>query len=84
MSNARSKAEASHAKDIRQGIVEQTTIHVKNRKIVKPYKITGNIWLWEDCLVGRYRTLHDTELAFETYQRKATYTNLKIIGPNDE
>lgn len=81
MSDARTKAERSLAKDKRQGVVEQKPVHAKDKKHKKPYTILGTIWHWNDYSIGHYLTLKDAEKALENFQKKSLYSNLRIEGP---
>lgn len=81
MSDARTKAERSLAKDKRQGVVDQKPVHAKDKKHKKPYAVVGSIWMWKDFAIGHYFTLKDAEKALENYQKKALYSNLRIEGP---
>lgn len=84
MSNPRAKAERSKAKDIRQGIEEQRPVGGKSRKGAKPYKLVGSMWLWENAIFGRYKTLIQAEQALASYQKKRHYSNLRIETDNED
>lgn len=80
MSDAQRKAEHSHYKDLRQGVVEAKPVHVKAHKKDRPYRIVGVIG-WINGTIGRYATLKDAEKALAANQKKDFYKNLKIEGP---
>lgn len=83
MSDAQAKAERSHYKDVRQGIVEAKPVHVKLHKKERPYRIVGVVG-WIEGTIGRYATLKDAEKALAVNEKKGFYKDLKIEGPTHE
>lgn len=78
MSNKLIKAERSRAKDIRQGVIEQTPTPSKDRKGAKPYKIVGT-FMDRELTVGRYKTLAQAQEALHNMERKKLYFKLRIV-----
>lgn len=68
MSDPRSKAEQSRAKDIRQGIREQRErIPAKRKKIEKPFRVMMKWTFWKsgEWCVGRFATRDEAERHIE-------------------
>jgi len=86
VSDPRTKAERSLAKDIRQGVVEQRPVGSKgkSRGAAKPYAIKGSFFRWKEHVVGRYASLDDALKALSAYRRKALYHGIKLFGPDGE
>lgn len=79
MSDPRTKAERSLAKDIRQGVIDQRAgLGARAKK--KKYAIRGVWSMWGDrpVVVGRYASLKDAQKALEVASKKGYYSNLRI------
>ena len=76
MSDPKTKAERSKAKDVRQGIVEQRPVSSNKKKKLK-YKIICELHLFRaitpDFCYGKYATLTDAENALKTIDKKFRY-----------
>mgnify|MGYP000095921433 CR=1 FL=1 len=85
MSDPRTKAERSKAKDIRQGVVEQRSVGSKgSRKMAKVFRLTGSIWHWNDRVIGKYTTLMSARKAYFSAKSKGLYRNLKLFDLEGE
>ncbi len=74
MSDPRSKAERSKAKDIRQGAPQRAVIHGKRKKTEKPYQVWRRyIWTGDDIRTAAWYAdwLHHADWRY-TYHRFAT------------
>ena len=80
MSDPRTKAERSHAKDIRQGVVEQRPV-TANKKKKKKWIVRADwkiaILHGRETVVGRYATL-DAATKAAAAAEKSFYTNVRI------
>ncbi len=79
MSDPRTKAERSHAKDIRQGIVDQRPV-TANKKKKKKWIVRADwkIAVWRrETVIGRYATL-DAATKAAAAAEKSFYTNVRI------
>lgn len=80
MSDPRTKAERSHAKDIRQGIVDQRPVS-SNKKKKKKWIVRAEwkiaVWNRRETVVGRYASL-DAATKAAAAAEKSFYTNVRI------
>ncbi len=82
MSNPRAKAERSKAKDIRQGIEEQTPVSSKKQK-KKKYAIICDMMFMrsiiKNTVYGKYERLKDAENAFKVLPLYCTNATIEEI-----
>lgn len=83
MSNQRSKAERSKAKDIRQGIVEQKPVssnsHKKaNYEVLCDFQFMCSAFNRKDYRLGKFHKLSDAEKCKEAAEKKKYYINVRI------
>lgn len=87
MSNARAKAERSHAKDLRQGVVEQRPVSSGDKKKKKKQwavrvdygGIFSKMWGREGgTVIGKYASRAAAEQAAKSAERHSFYTNVRI------
>lgn len=84
MSNPRTKAERSAAKDIRQGIIEQRPVSSNSKKKYK-YEVLCDLVFrnvrmnQKDYRIGKFAKLADAEKCVESSKKKGYYQNIRIV-----
>lgn len=83
MSNPRTKAERSAAKDIRQGITEQRPVSVNSKKKYKYEVICDIVFMHstfnrKDYRLGKFHKLSDAQKCKAAAEKKSYYQNVRI------